>query len=335
MQTTRSTRIRRRPIILAVLLTLLTAGLVTVGARTALADTGWTYLCGGPGQSSCATLGYTDHGYSGHSGTSYWNEATGVECTNYAAYVEQTVNGAPATISPDTGLGNAYQWNSTAATDGFTVNGTPDVGAVAQWGIDDGPALGDGHVAYVESVSYSGGSVASITISSDNDPSGGFSWATITAGGSYWPDNFIHFAGTSSSTTSELPTTALSSGGEMSAYARSSSNTLLTWWQSTAGGLWNGPQPLVTGTTITDSPSAVVEPSGIQVVYAAVRAETWSPTGKPRPVAVPGTRLHSVAALSAPRWRLIRHLGTIRCLLVARLTHCSHGGRIPVGGTVL
>ena len=58
----------------------------------ALAD---TVLCSGASYSTCTNAGYTDHGYGANSGNSYWQIDPGHNCTNYAAYVEQTVNGAP------------------------------------------------------------------------------------------------------------------------------------------------------------------------------------------------------------------------------------------------
>lgn len=169
-----------------VLLAALVAALMIVGVRPALAD---SYPCQGTSDSTCVNAGYTDHGYAANSGTSWWSEDTGVECTNYVAFVEKTVNGAP-TPSPDN-LGNGSQWATNAGNDGFTVNNIPVVGSVARWNAnaDDDYVGPDGHVAYVESVGTDG----SITISQDNAPSGDFSWMVIGAGSPDWPSNFIHF----------------------------------------------------------------------------------------------------------------------------------------------
>src|SRR4029453_9599350 len=72
-----------------------------------------------------------------------------------------------------------------------TVNTTPGRGAIAQW--EASTMRHDGHVAYVESYTTSGGSVTSITVSEDNWSAGPFAWKTITAGSTNWPDHFIHF----------------------------------------------------------------------------------------------------------------------------------------------
>ena len=67
---------------------------------------------------------------------------------------------------------------------GITVDGTPQVGDIAQWN--------SGHVAYVDEVGNG------FIVTSDDDY--GFnntSRKTISPGESYpaWPDNFIHFGG--------------------------------------------------------------------------------------------------------------------------------------------
>ena len=74
-----------------------------VAAEPAMADAS---LCSGSGYSSCVSAGYTDHGYGANSGNSYWHMYSGHNCTNYVAYVEQIVNGAPA---PSIQLGIAWQ----------------------------------------------------------------------------------------------------------------------------------------------------------------------------------------------------------------------------------
>lgn len=80
--------------------------------------------------------------------------------------------------------GNANNWASAAAAAGYTVNNTPEAGAILQ--SSEGPF---GHVAYVESVNDDG----SITVSEMNYNGGPFnvSERTISASevGSY---NFIH-----------------------------------------------------------------------------------------------------------------------------------------------
>ena len=94
---------------------------------------------------------------------------------------------------------NASNWYNAANADNIRVNETPAVGSIAQWNAGGG---GDGHVAYVESVSYnSSGTVTAITITEDNfmpetgqgSLDGGYTAEVqITAGASVWPANFIH-----------------------------------------------------------------------------------------------------------------------------------------------
>jgi len=168
-------------------LTVLVAVLALTGVIfTASPASANAVLCSGNAYSVCTSMGYTDHSYGANNGTSYWGAVAGHNCTNYVAYVESTVNGAP---SPGNNLGNAYQWASNATSKGIPVNGTPAKGAVAQWNAYAGGASSDGHVAYVESVNGDG----SITISEDNYSGGPFTWRIISAGASNWPSNFIHF----------------------------------------------------------------------------------------------------------------------------------------------
>ena len=171
------------PVFLALLLALASAGLL-VGVQPAFAD---STLCTGNAYSTCTGAGYTDHGYGANNGNMYWSMYSGHNCTNYAAYVEQTVNGA-ATPGPNN-LGNAYEWDNNASADGITVDTTPKPGSVAQWEANYHGADSSGHVAYVESVSSDG---STITISEDNFSSGPFQWKTITTSGN-WPSHFIHF----------------------------------------------------------------------------------------------------------------------------------------------
>ena len=112
------------------------------GARAA-----GTRLC--DGYAACAAAGYPSHGYGAHAETSYWMMSAGDECTNYAAYVEQTLYGVKA---PDYVLGDGGVWAQSAAEHGIAIDHTPTVGAVAEW--DDGTdgIGGPGHVAVVERV---------------------------------------------------------------------------------------------------------------------------------------------------------------------------------------
>ena len=127
----------------------------------------------------------------------FWRMYAGNNCTNYAAYAESTAFGAPA---PSYLLGNAGQWAASAAAHGVPVNGTPAVGAVAEW--DGGaPGMGAaGHVAVVERVGPGGSYIVISQQAIGSDPDG-YDWTRINAGAAAgqwqeWPSHFIHFAGT-------------------------------------------------------------------------------------------------------------------------------------------
>lgn len=144
-----------------------------------------TVLCSGGSYSTCINSGHTAHGFEQHYQNGYWGAYSGHNCTNYAAYLESTVNGA---ATPAYQLGNAAQWASSAAAHGVPVNASPAAGAIAQWDAGSGGASPDGHVAYVE-----GWDGTSLVISEDNYSAGPFRWRTITVGDPQWPSHFIHF----------------------------------------------------------------------------------------------------------------------------------------------
>ncbi len=222
MNTTAARRVRRTPVVFVLFLGLLSAWLILSGAKPALADTS---LCSNNSYSNCTGIGYTDHGYGANNGNMYWSEFSGHNCTNYAAYVEQAVNGA-STPTPNH-LGNASEWDNNATADGTTVDTTPGVGSVAQWEAGYHGADSSGHVAYVEAVSKnSDGSIQSITVSEDNWQYGPFDWRTITPGGGYWPSHFIHFKDLASAGTVNSIAFAVTSDGTYHLFSGMSDGTV-------------------------------------------------------------------------------------------------------------
>lgn len=241
----------------------------------------YTSLCAGVDYNVCISAGFTAHGYNDPTanGTMYWTMYSGHNCTNYAAYMA-IQNGAS---KPSHNLGSAKDWATNAAASGVTVNSTPAPGAIAQYNVNVYPALAYGHVAYVESVAKdSAGNVTSITISEDNY-GGKFEWKKITAGGSGWPSNFIHFA--------DLPETAAAPPQNLQApsaitdpatgrniFYVGADNAIWQW--SVIGGGWSnvrlggptGGAAVAPGT----SPSAVVDPSsGRNVFYVGADNAIW------------------------------------------------------------
>ncbi len=146
------------------------------------------------GWARCTRYDYPSYRYQARGWRSYWRMTAGDQCTNYAAYVEATVYHV---TEPRYLLGNGGQWAATAAAHGVLVNGTPSVGAVAEW---DGGTFGMGamgHVAVVEAVgphdSYI--LISQQHISAERDD---YDWTKIKAHypadeWQEWPSHFIHF----------------------------------------------------------------------------------------------------------------------------------------------
>ncbi len=185
-------------------------GLALVGliafAAPAQAD---SVLCSDNSFTNCTAAtptAYTAHDYENHytddvsgPGVGYWKSFNGHNCTNYVGYM-LTLNGD---AGPGVAMGDGENWDNVITAHpawGYTVDGTPAVGSIAQWEANSGFASSAGHVAYVESVAYTSGAVSSITTSEDNYPSGPFKWRTITAGSTNWPSHFLHIKDATSST---------------------------------------------------------------------------------------------------------------------------------------
>ncbi|HET9094515.1 MAG TPA: CHAP domain-containing protein [Solirubrobacteraceae bacterium] len=168
----------------------LCAVLLLLPARGAGADP--AELCAG--YAACSLPGFTTHGYPRAAAESWWSMYGGINCTNYAAFVESQVYGVPV---PALLLGDAYQWSGRAAQAGIPVDQTPTVGAVAVWG-EGAPGMGsDGHVAVVEAIGP-GGSYIDVSQSGMGTANDGYDWERVyREGGSWesWPSSFIHFAG--------------------------------------------------------------------------------------------------------------------------------------------
>lgn len=144
------------------------------------------------GWANCDHMGFDSYGYGAHQGTMYWRMYPGDNCTNYAAYVESTVYHVAA---PNYLLGNGGQWAANAKGHGVVVDGTPAVGAVAEWNGGNPGIPSPGHVAVVEEVGPRG---AWIIVSQQNiwGDYNGYEWRYIKKGSNVWeswPDNFIHF----------------------------------------------------------------------------------------------------------------------------------------------
>ena len=158
-------------------------------------------LCAG--YTPCSAPGLTTHGYQSAAYQSWWSMYPGINCTNYAAFVESQIYGVP---TPGLLLGDAYQWSGRAAEAGVPVDQTPTVGSVAVWGADAPGMGGYGHVGVVESIGP-GGSYIDVSQSGMGSTNDGYTWERVYRDGASWeswPSSFIHFAG--SGTSAALPT---------------------------------------------------------------------------------------------------------------------------------
>lgn len=219
---------------------LITSGAVVAGAGPAQAD---STLCSGTSFSTCINAGYTAHGYENHytdnvsgPGVGYWKAFNGHNCTNYAGYM-LTLSGD---AGPGVAMGNAKDWDTSAANLGYLVNTTPTVGSIAQW--DDGDY---GHVAYVEAVNGS-----TITVSEDNAaPYNTFRWRTINTSGN-WPDHFLHIKdATTVSGSNNLQLSTVGTDGKVYTLGQTSPGTWSPNWAVINGN--------VKSTSVTTTPDGL------------------------------------------------------------------------------
>ncbi|MDE3130891.1 MAG: CHAP domain-containing protein [Acidobacteriota bacterium] len=185
----------------------LLAGVACTVAALALAWTGAaradpSQLCAG--YAPCSVPGLTTHGYEQAANRSWWSMYAGINCTNYAAYVESQVYGVP---TPSLLLGDAGQWGERAAAAGIPVDQTPTVGSVAVWGAGAPGMGGYGHVGVVETIGP-GGSYIDVSQSGMGTANDGYDWERVyrdNASWESWPASFIHFAGAASPSTLPHP----------------------------------------------------------------------------------------------------------------------------------
>lgn len=193
-------------------------------------------------------------------------------CTDYVAW---KLAGSGVAAALYKGLGNANTWGTKAAQKGVTVNGTPTVGSVAV-----STTLSDwGHVAYVESVNTTNGT---ITVSQfNNNVAGAYSTSTGTPSALGY-QSFAHFEafyssqgstqGTSNTITKVKKTTA--SDGAQQVYTATTSHVRESWW-------FNGGSGIQTNSIITISQNNIVDfdkitlPNGVQSAYTAVPDGVW------------------------------------------------------------
>ena len=165
-------------------------------AGPARADT--SQLCAG--YAPCSAAGLATHGYGRAAGQSWWSMYAGINCTNYAAFVESQAYGVP---TPGVLLGDAYQWGERAAEAGIPVDETPTVGAVAVWGAGAPGMGGYGHVGVVEAVGPNG-TYIDVSQSGMGTADDGYDWERVYRDNSSWeswPSSFIHFSGSAMPTT--------------------------------------------------------------------------------------------------------------------------------------
>jgi surface antigen len=114
------------------------------------------------------------------------------ECTSFVAWRINTDDKYPFTNNMGGGhWGSAYQWKDNDAALGYSHTTTPAIGSVAWW--PKGGYHPFGHVAYVDSVTYSGTTPTFVTVEEYNAQNDhGYDTRTIAVGGTDYPAEFLH-----------------------------------------------------------------------------------------------------------------------------------------------
>ncbi len=219
--------------------------------------------------------------FSGYAGKSVWGypvNASGNNCTNYAAY-RLARNGVPQ----QSGLGNGGSWAANAKKRGFRVDTTPKTGSIAQWNYGSTYAPSAGHVGYVEEVTSS-----YITISDSSWSGGSYRWR-IPKGDRNWPSNFIHFKDTAYQPPKPGSFVKVRETGEVYRLVGKAPVHVSTW---TAFGGWK-PTHLLSGTSLASLPRYPANGTFIRgaqrgEIYrvaggAPVYVSTWSAFGGSKP----------------------------------------------------
>jgi surface antigen len=201
-----------------------------VTASPASAVTGASYLCGPQPDYAC-----TGGGYQGKDPWGYWqhgssNQYGSHNCTSYAAF-RAAKNGAR---NPGR-LGDATSWDENARSYKIPVNGTPTVGAIAQWNAWAGGTRQAGHLAYVEEVGS--GYIVTSDDNFDRRNGGWTSGQKITRNSGGWPSNFIHLKDPGGP---GLPTAlARNRDGRLELFGIGLLGELYHRWQLSPGGSWS------------------------------------------------------------------------------------------------
>ena len=193
---------------------------LTTSTTFALANPSWA-LAAGNFESCTAVAGnsYACVSGSGYKGTDPYNvsrfsvratDGSLHSCTSYAAYRLYYSNPYMPSIS---NFDSAQYWASQAVSRvGATINSTPKVGDIAWWDATGVPAVG--HVAYVDSVTYStSGALASIKVSDDNAgrlvTTNKILYPGVNTGTMIYPQKFIRFPSYSSTGGGSRPPIAM------------------------------------------------------------------------------------------------------------------------------
>lgn len=109
------------------------------------------------------------------------------ECTSYAAWKWNEIYGRPF-YNTNPPRGHAFQWADLARKQGYTVGGSPTVGALVAWPRDISRGLPYGHVAIVEAINQDG----TINVSEYNwNPAYGYSYRQNVSYRDYGSPDFI------------------------------------------------------------------------------------------------------------------------------------------------
>jgi len=234
-------RFSRTSLLLVLLLALAAAGLVSLGAKPALAGTD-DY----PSQWRDIAMDTV------YDTWLEWNR----ECTSFAAFRLSSRNGFEMPFAA-----NASNWKSRAQSLGYPVNSTPAVGAIA-WTST--------HVAWVEAVSGTGVTIEDYN-GVDSNGNGVYGDDGTYSERTRPTSNFeyIHFkdlSGGSSASDGPHLAAAARSNGENYVYWRDPATGYLreSWY---AGGVWYGPITLTHAGQLGSAPTVAIDSNGTQYVF--------------------------------------------------------------------
>ncbi|HEU0266561.1 MAG TPA: CHAP domain-containing protein, partial [Candidatus Saccharimonadaceae bacterium] len=202
------------------------------------------------------------------------------ECVSFVAWRLSHDNGMTSFSNNMNGghFGNAYQWKQNAINlfGSSVYNETPAAGSVAWWDSNHGEALANGHVAYVDSVNTTNGSINIEEYNTYHNPYGYWS-ETIPTTSLNWPSGFLH-----------LKDLGVANGGSIMGLLNSGN---YIYAKSTIIGPWNTQWATATEIALGGNRMAVLDSNG----------EVWAKDGTSSPWSDQGAIATKIAVGSSGR----------------------------------